>query len=161
VRGGQHSRNGWRGRRAARATLLLLAAVLATHAAAQRIPGSGTGGSAGVMAPHPMPPAGAAITPPVLTPPVLTPPVLAPSVTAPMPAPPIAAPAAPAPAAPAITAPAAPARVVRFRCEVAPQDQSCREPGTSDGGGGDEDCSCARDYCHTTAAGIRVCDKLQ
>jgi hypothetical protein len=153
VRGGQHSRNDWRGRRAARAAILLLAAVLATHATAQRIPGSGTGGSAGVMAPHPMPPAGAAITPPVLTPPVLTPPVLAPSVTAPLPAPPIAAPAAPAPAAPA--------RVVRFRCEVAPQSEACREPGTPDGGGEDTECNCARDPCRTTEAGTRVCEKLQ
>ena len=76
------------------------------------------------------------------------------------------APTLPAPvvvpqAAPPVVEPAAPARVVRFRCEVAPQDQSCREPGASDGGGGDEECSCARDTCHTTAAGIRVCEKLQ
>jgi len=74
-----------------------------------------------------------------------------PSVTAP----PLAVPA------PAVPAPAAPARVVRFRCDLAPEAQSCKEPGSSDGGGGDEECNCARDYCHTGPAGNRVCEKLQ
>lgn len=64
-------------------------------------------------------------------------------------------------AVPAPAAPAAQPRVVRFRCELAPQEQACKEPGASDGGGGDEECNCARDYCHTTKAGNRVCEKLQ
>jgi hypothetical protein len=94
---------------------------------------SGVGGGAGLLAPTP----GLNTTMPSLKP-------------APMPTPPAAA------------APAAPARVVRFRCEVAPNDQSCRKSGAGeDGGGGDEECSCARDYCHTTEAGTRVCEKLQ
>jgi hypothetical protein len=63
--------------------------------------------------------------------------------------------------APPVAAPAAPARVVRFRCELAPQAEACREPGAPDGGGDDAECSCARDYCHTTETGTRVCEKLQ
>ncbi len=95
--------------------------------------GGGTGGGAGLLAPTP----GLNSTLPDLKP-------------------------APIPTPPAAAAPAAPARVVRFRCEVAPEHQSCREPGAKDdGGGGDEECSCAHDYCHTTAAGQRVCEKLQ
>jgi hypothetical protein len=72
----------------------------------------------------------------------------------------------PVPTGPIVTAPVplapAPARVVRFRCEVAPNDQSCREPGTPDGGGSDDsNCSCSRDYCHLNNAGRRVCEKLR
>ena len=129
--------------------LVLLAAGLATGAAAQRLgtqpgtgkPPGGIGGGAGIMAP--LPP-----LPPAMQAPTLPDPVIVPQAATPLEAPPVAA-------------PAAPARVVRFRCEVAPQDQSCREPGASDSGGGDAECSCSRDTCHTTAAGIRVCEKLQ
>jgi hypothetical protein len=70
--------------------------------------------------------------------------------------PPAAAPVAPPAAAPA--APVAPARVVRFRCEVAPEAETCREPGAPDGGGDDSECSCARDHCRPTETGIRVCE---
>jgi len=141
-----------RRRSAAALAFVLLAASLAAGAAAQRLgtqpgvgkPPGGIGGGAGIIAP--LPP-----LPPAMQAPTLPAPAVVPRA-----APPVAA-----PAAPAVPAPAAPARVVRFRCEVAPQDQSCREPGASDGGGGDEECSCARDYCHTTAAGNRVCEKLQ
>jgi hypothetical protein len=63
--------------------------------------------------------------------------------------------------APPVAAPAAPARVVRFRCELAPQAEVCREPGAPDGGGDNAECNCARDYCLTTEAGNRVCEKLQ
>jgi len=94
---------------------------------------SGVGGGAGLIAPMPR----ALTLPEIAAPPVV------------------------APAAPAVVAPAAPARVVRFRCEVAPQDQTCRDPGAGDGGGDDAECNCARDYCHTTEAGSRVCEKLQ
>ena len=71
-------------------------------------------------------------------------------------------PAPPAPAAPE----AAKARTVRFSCEVAPYDQSCREAGVPDGGGDDGECNCARDPCydHYDAAGgytTRICQKLQ
>jgi hypothetical protein len=102
---------------------------------------AGVGGGAGLIGP--LPP-----LPPAMQAPVLSPPVAAPQV-----APPLAVPAAPAPAAPA--------RVVRFRCEVTPQDQSCREAGAPDGGGDDAECNCTRDHCTTTEAGIRVCEKLQ
>jgi hypothetical protein len=74
-------------------------------------------------------------------------------------APAIAAPPAAVPAAPA--APAAPARAVRFRCELQPQQESCREAGAPDGGGDDSECNCTHDYCYTTAAGTRVCEKSQ
>ncbi len=82
-------------------------------------------------------------------------------------APAIAPPPDIAPAAPVEpAAPVAPAPVVRFRCELAPQDEACREPGAPDGGGDDAECSCARDYCHdrtdpATGASTRVCEKLQ
>jgi hypothetical protein len=87
------------------------------------------------------------------------------------PAPSVSSPALPSAAAPpaAIFAaptpvpsaePAAPARVVRFRCEVAPQSEVCREPALAEaGGGGGEECSCARDYCHVTETGTRICEK--
>jgi len=128
---------------------ILLTTLLGADAAAQRIktpgpgvPPGGIGGGAGLIAPlPPLPPAMQAPT---------------------LPAPVVVTPTAPPVAAPPVAAPAAPARVVRFRCELAPQDQSCREPGAGDdGGGGGEECSCARDYCHTSAAGTRICEKLQ
>jgi hypothetical protein len=62
---------------------------------------------------------------------------------------------------------AAPApRAVRFRCDVAPDDQSCREAGAPDGGGDDSECRCGRDPCYEhydAAAGYttRTCEKLQ
>jgi hypothetical protein len=128
---------------------VLLLASLAVPAGAQRVVtepprtggppgmppvggGGGTGGGAGLLAPMP----GLNSTLPSVTP-------------------------APVPTPPAAVAPAAPARVVRFRCELAPQDEACREPGSADGGGDDEECTCARDRCYTTEAGNRVCEKLQ
>jgi hypothetical protein len=70
-------------------------------------------------------------------------------------APPPVAPAAPAPAA----ATPAPAPLIRFRCEVAPGDSSCREQAPPDAGGSDETCDCARDFCYTDPAGARFCEK--
>jgi hypothetical protein len=61
---------------------------------------------------------------------------------------------------PPVATPAAPAATIRFRCELAPQAEACREPASADGGG-DEECSCARDRCYMTEAGNRVCEKLQ
>ena len=57
-------------------------------------------------------------------------------------------------------------RAVRFRCEVGPYDQSCREAGAPDGGGDDAECRCGPDTCyeHYDAAGgytTRTCEKLQ
>jgi hypothetical protein len=71
------------------------------------------------------------------------------------------------PSLPAATAPAAVTaapRAVRFTCEVAPNDQACREPGAPDGGGDDTECRCGRDPCYDhydAAAGytIRTCEK--
>jgi hypothetical protein len=70
-------------------------------------------------------------------------------------------------AAPPVSTQAAPpaaARAVRFRCEVAPQDASCREAGAPDGGDGDADCICGRDVCYdevepATGRLRRVCEK--
>jgi hypothetical protein len=132
------------------AIFVIFALGLATTGQAQRLvpetPGIG-GGSAGVGGGPgligPLPP----------VPPAMQAPTLSPSIAVPQPAPPIAVPAAPAPAAPA--------RVIRFRCELAPQAEACKEPGAPDGGGDDGECSCDRDYCHTNEAGIRVCEKLQ
>ena len=81
------------------------------------------------------------------------------------PAPMIAPQIAPAPAiapplaAPQPVAPVAPARVVRFRCQIAPETDSCREPPPPDGGGSDEECDCTRDYCYDDGTGVRVCEK--
>jgi hypothetical protein len=154
VNRGHSSCNGLRGRRLFSATLalVLLTMGLASGAAAQRIgttPG-GIGGGAGVIGPTPhLPPLAPAITTPVI-PPLASPPLAAPLPTAP----PVAAPVTPA-------APAAPAAVVRFRCEVAPQEQACRDPGAApDGGGGDDsECSCSRDYCYYTESGTQICEK--
>ena len=68
-------------------------------------------------------------------------------------------PAAPAPApAPAAAAPT-PAPLIRFRCEVAPGDNTCREQAPQDAGGSDESCDCTRDFCYSDAAGARFCEK--
>jgi hypothetical protein len=100
-------------------------------------PGGGTGGGAGLMAPMPR----SLSVPKVAPPPV-------------------------APAAPAVVAPAAPPRVVRFRCDLAPEAEACKDPGAPDGGGDDSECTCAHDDCHdrtdpATGALGRVCEKLQ
>jgi len=129
------------------ATLLL---VSGGSALAQTVRIPATVGPPTPVVPVPSLPSGPALTSPSLTP-SLTP-SLAPTLT------PQAVPQA---AAPRAASPAPAARLVRFRCEVAPQDQSCREPGGGDDGGGDDECSCARDYCYATPAGNRVCEKLQ
>ena len=102
---------------------------------------------------------GAGLTPALpQLPPAYSPP---PPAVMPMPTP---APASPAPATPT---PATPAKAVRFRCDLAPAEQTCKEAGTPDAGGdGDSNCDCARDYCHDEAGpepgqSHRVCDKLQ
>jgi hypothetical protein len=92
---------------------------------------------------------------PSLTPSVT--PGVSPSLSGAVAAPPAAA------AAPVAAAPVA-SPVVRFRCEVAPYDQSCREPGAPDGGGDDAECRCGRDPCYDrydAAAGYttRICEK--
>jgi hypothetical protein len=73
----------------------------------------------------------------------------------PSPAPTPTAPAAPAPAA----ATPAPVPLIRFRCEVAPGDSTCREQAPPDAGGSDESCDCARDFCYSDPAGARFCEK--
>ena len=58
-------------------------------------------------------------------------------------------------------------RLVRFRCEVAPQEESCRgRTEAPDGGGDDSLCDCSKDYCYsdpdpTTGLMRRLCQKLQ
>jgi hypothetical protein len=104
---------------------------------------SGVGGGTGLIPPMPEFPAAQSMAP------ALPPPV-----------------AAPLPAAPPVAAPAAPARDVRFSCDVAPEAQSCREAGAPDGGGDDSECSCAHDICYdhmdpSTGKSHRVCEKLQ
>ncbi len=109
---------------------------------------AGVGGGAGLIAPLPQLP---------------TAPAIAPTLPPPLPAPVPAAPEATPPAA----APAEPARVVRFRCDVAPEAETCKDPGASDGGGGDDsECNCARDLCYdqldpATGHSHRVCEKAQ
>jgi hypothetical protein len=128
-----------------------LAMALTAGAAAQSIKLPSTVG------PAPIAPI-APIQPPRLTAPSLVPsltPNLAPKLTpSQIPqAPPLAA---PAPVAPSAAAPV----VVKFRCEVVPQDQACRaDGGTPDGGGGDAECSCASDYCYWNDQGRHVCEK--
>ncbi len=64
------------------------------------------------------------------------------------------------PAPPAdVQVPAAP--VVRFRCDLAPDSYECTKPGSEDGDGDDETCSCARDRCRINRIGNRVCEKLR
>jgi hypothetical protein len=136
------------GRRHARGRRLLPAAVLfvvtaclAQGAAAQRVPGgSGTGGGAGYKPTPPLP------TMPAM--PQMTPTM--PGVAAP---PPAGAPQA----APPVAVPAAP--VVRPRCQLAPGAAACKAEPAPDGGGGDEECNCARDYCYDDPAGSRICQK--
>jgi hypothetical protein len=48
---------------------------------------------------------------------------------------------------------------VKFRCQLDPGAETCREPGAADGGGDDSECSCARDYCYDDPAGYRICQK--
>jgi hypothetical protein len=114
------------------------------------LPGTttGIGGGAGLALPQPMP-------------------MAAPPAVMPMPsaAPPLAAPA-PAPAAPVEASPATAAKAVRFRCDLTPEANSCKEAGTPDAGGDGSTCDCARDFCHDEAGPgpgqtHRVCDKLQ
>ena len=101
------------------------------------------------MAPVPQLPTGAGGGPGGLEPamPDFTP---SPAIVAPTPV----APAAPAPAA----ATPAPVPLIRFRCEVAPGDNTCREQAPPDGGS-DESCDCTRDFCYSDAAGARFCEK--
>jgi len=141
-------RRAWTGITLSLMALALLVPSLTATAIAQRVVpetprvspvpvppgGGGVGGGAGLIAPQPMTPGGLPTLP--------TLPTLSPTVPA-------------APAAPA-------ARIVRFRCEVAPQDESCRDPGAPDDGGGDDSqCDCKRDTCYTNAAGTRICEKAR
>jgi hypothetical protein len=137
-------------------------AALTCAAAAQtvieppRLPGpgpgtAGVGGGAGLTAPLPLPmPSPSPAT-------TLPPPLPAPTPTGPEPAPAVAAPAVPA----------APARVVRFKCDVAPEAAGCKDPAAADGGdGGDSQCDCAKDLCYDqlnpeTGKSHRVCEKAQ
>lgn len=138
-------------------------AALACAAAAQtvieppRLPAPGTagvGGGAGLTAPLPLPMPNPS---PATT---LPPPLPTPTPTGPEPAPSVAAPAEPA-------ASAAPARVVRFKCDVAPEAAGCKDPAAADGGdGGDSQCDCAKDLCYDqlnpeTGKSHRVCEKAQ
>jgi hypothetical protein len=84
---------------------------------------------------------------------------LAPSMPDFSPAPAIVAPSPSAPAAPTTVVPVAPAPLIRFRCEVPSGESTCKEPPPSDGGGSDETCNCARDFCYQDGTGTRVCEK--
>jgi hypothetical protein len=92
--------------------------------------GGGTGGGAGLLPPMPTLRSAPSVAP-------------APSV---VPA---------APAAPVTVAPA----VVRFRCQLEPGVEACKEPMAADGGGGEGECNCAVDVCREDPAGFRVCEK--
>jgi hypothetical protein len=114
--------------------------------------------SAPIITPHPIiTPVPTITTTPSLTTPSIAP-VITPNLTAPV-APPIAAPA------PSSNAPVPVVHAVRFRCEVMPQDQSCREPPeVHDGGGDDSECNCSTDPCYnimdqTTGLSRRICEK--
>jgi len=50
-------------------------------------------------------------------------------------------------------------RIIRFRCDLAPDSRECKNPDSGDSGGDDEMCNCARDICRTTRIGNRVCEK--
>jgi hypothetical protein len=52
-------------------------------------------------------------------------------------------------------------RVIRFRCDLAPESYECKNPDSGDGGGDDETCNCARDICRINQFGNRVCEKLR
>jgi hypothetical protein len=59
-----------------------------------------------------------------------------------------------------LVAPAPVVRSVRFWCDVAPQQESCREhTETPDGGGDDSECNCMRDHCYYTDTGRHICEK--
>jgi hypothetical protein len=121
------------------ALFALVLAVVPTGALAQRVVpevppvrvpgGGGTGGGAGLLPPMPTLRSAPSVTP-------------APNV---VPA---------APAAPVTVAPA-----VRFRCQLEPGAEACKEPTAPDGGGGDGECNCAVDACYDDPAGFRVCEK--
>jgi hypothetical protein len=134
--------NGMHGRRLlSAAAVVWLLMILASGADAQRV----------IV--EPMRPPTVTVTPPVQLTPPGTGPGLGGGVLQQLPtAPTIEAPVVRA-------APAAP--VVRFRCELAPQDQACRESGSDDGGGGDDECNCARDRCYWDDRGRHVCEKRQ
>jgi hypothetical protein len=107
--------------------------------------GGGTGGGAGLIPTLPGLGASPSVAPPPAPAPVA--PQVAPA--APQAAPPVAVPGTP---------PGVPAPIIRFRCEVAPGQSTCKEQPPSDGGGGDE-CDCARDLCYSDGAGARICEK--
>jgi hypothetical protein len=149
--------------RAALTSALLLLAVTSVLAQTVELPG-GLGMSP--VTPLPGTVGGAAAAGPGLSPglssPGLTPTLVVPSAPPPVVEPPVTA-AAPAAPGPVVATP----RVVRFRCDVAPQEQSCREKAEApDGGDDDSECSCAHDLCldQTDPAGgppRRICEKLQ
>ena len=66
----------------------------------------------------------------------------------------------PQPAAPAVVE-LPTVRIIRFRCDLAPDSRECKNPDSGDGGGDDETCNCARDICRINGTGNRVCEKLQ
>ncbi len=138
--------SGMHGRRLSSAVVVVwLLTILASGADAQRV----------IFEPVRPPPV--TVEPPVQLSPPGTGPSLGGGVLQQLPTAPTVAPTIEPPVARAV--PAAP--VVRFRCELAPQDQACREPGMDDGGGGDDECSCARDRCYWDDRGRHVCEKLQ
>jgi hypothetical protein len=60
------------------------------------------------------------------------------------------------PAAPEQPARPEPVPIIRFRCEVAPQANTCPEtPQKKDS----EVCDCAKDFCYTEPSGVRICEK--
>jgi hypothetical protein len=149
--------------------------VLAGAASAQTVvepprlpaqPGTnGVGGGAGLTAPLPLPmptPNPSTLPPPLPAPSTTTlpPPLPAPTPVVPEAGPPAAAPAAPAEAP-------APARAIRFKCDVAPEASGCKDPAAADGGdSGDSQCDCAKDLCYdqldpATGKQHRVCEKAQ
>ena len=121
--------------------------VLAGGAMAQPVELPAGIGTTPVITPVPvMPMVTPSLTTPSLTP-IVTPTLAPPATFNPTVAPPIAAPVA---------------RSVRFRCEVLPQDQSCREHSEApDGDAHDDRCDCNQDLCYPAADGNRVCEKLQ
>ncbi len=52
-------------------------------------------------------------------------------------------------------------RIIRFRCDLAPDSRECKNPDSGDGGGDDETCNCGRDICRTNRIGNHVCEKLR
>jgi hypothetical protein len=142
-----------RGRRLCSAAALVILSLSLTPASAQRVvpevptPGAaGMGGAAGVGG-------GAGLKPAMPMPEMRSAPMAVPAAPSVTPA----APVAPAESVPEPVKPAAP--VVKFRCQLDPGAEICREPGAADGGGDDGECSCSRDYCYDDPAGYRVCQK--